>query len=240
MLKITSLLGAAAVLSACVIVVDGSPDDAVQVETSFTTSQSRAAPDEVLPAEATLEPFTKIHASSGTTVIVRQGEQHTIRLDDDARRRSSYAVEDGALEVRCRQSGSVRTYCMRGDRGTVIVTVPTLEEMRSSSGASLRIEEGVPFGASVTTSASSGASLSVRGEADVRSLSARSSSGASLDARGITAEEATAKASSGASLRLGTVEGRLDAKASSGASITYRGEPSGDRKASSGGSVSRR
>ena len=240
MLKITSLLGAAAVLSACVIVVDGSPDDAVQVETSYTASQSRTAPDEVLPAEATLEPFTNIHASSGTNVIVRRGEQHTIRLDDDARRRSTYAVEDGTLEVRCRQGGSLRTYCLRGDRGTVIVTVPTLEGMRSSSGATLRIEEGFPFAASVTTLASSGASLSVRGEASVRRLSAQSSSGASLDAQGITADEATAKASSGASLRLGMIERRLDAKASSGASITYRGEPSGDREASSGGSVSRR
>ena len=243
MLNPLVLAAAPLALAACIVVVDATPDDGeFGIETSFAGQDRegrRAEAGEVLAAEATLDPFTIVEASAGVEVIVAPGDAYTISLDDDARRRASYAVEDGTLEVTCRKRRGWGGNCLRGDRGTLTVTLPRAEALRASSGAALTLREGVALGDALSLRASSGAVLRAAGTR-VAELDARASSGASLDARGIEAERASADASSGASVRLGTIRATLDAEASSGASVSYAGTPQVDRRASSGGSVSGR
>ena len=238
MLNRFALAAAPLSLAACVIVVDGAPSDGeLGVDASFG-SQSRAEAGEVLAAEAALEPFNAIEASSGTDVILTFGEAHTIRLDENAQRRAAYEVEDGTLKVTCRRRSGWSGNCLRGDRGTLTVTLPRAEALRASSGAVLTLREGVVLGDELSIRASSGAVLTARGDLGaVASVEARASSGASLDARGIDADRGSADASSGASVRLGTIRSRLDAEASSGAGVTYEGSPQVERRTSSGGSV---
>ncbi|WP_031553432.1 GIN domain-containing protein [Parvularcula oceani] len=193
-------------LSGCIVVVDG------QGPASFRTDfqSGRAGPPS--PAEAVLEDIEGLQASAGTDVRVRSGGETRIVLDERAQERTTYAVEDGILEVTCRKP------CGRGDRGVATVYVQDLSSLRASSGASIRVEDALPA---------------------AQRLSVRASSGGSLDARRIEASRAEARASSGGSVRL-TVTDRLDASASSGGSVSYWGDPSVDRSTSSGGSVSRR
>ena len=238
MLNRLAIAAAPLSLAACVIVVDAAPSDGnLGVDASFA-SQRGAEEGDVLAAEATLEPFSSVEASSGTEVILTPGEAYTISLDDDARRRAFYEVEDDVLKVSCRRRSGWRGNCLRGDRGTLTVTLPRAEALRASSGAVLTVEDGVTLGDALSLRASSGAVLTARRDlGGVSSVEAKASSGASLDARGVAAERGSADASSGASIRLGTIRTALDAEASSGADVTYEGDPQIERRVSSGGSV---
>ena len=240
MLHQLALAAAPLPLAACVVVVDAAPSDGdLGVDARFA-GQGRTEAGERLAAEARLDAFTMIEASAGVEVVLVPGDAHAISLDEDAQRRADYAVEDGTLRVTCRKRNGWGGNCLRGDRGTLTVTLPRAEALRASSGAVLTLREGVGLGEALSLRASSGGVLRAKDKASVATLDARASSGATLDARGIAVDRAEADASSGASVRLGTVRRTLDAEASSGASVSYAGTPQVERRTSSGGSVSGR
>ena len=172
----------------------------------------RAAP----PAEARTEPFAAVRATSGTSVTIREGRRHAVALDRQARERTTYAVEDGTLTVRCKTR---RNRCPRGDRGEVTVTMPAVASLSASSGGAIAVDGDVP----------------VEGD----TLDVRASSGGAVDASAVRARDAAARASSGGSVTL-TATRTLDASASSGGSVAHRGGAEVSRRTSSGGSVSGR
>jgi len=193
---------AALSLSACVIVVDAGSGE---VEPSYFAQLP--AP----PAEATVEAFDALKASSGASVTVQPGTEYRVVLDDEAVRTGAYEVRGGMLIIECRRP------CRNGMKGQATVYAPRVASLRVSSGAAIAVEEGVEA-------------------ADMLSL--RASSGGAIDAAALSAARVEADASSGGSI-VATVRQRLDAEASSGGSISYRGDPQVSSSTSTGGSVRR-
>jgi hypothetical protein len=176
--------------------------------------------------------FTRISAAAGVSVDVAAGGDYSVVATSSPAglERLEVKVVDGELQIRRKAQGF---RWKRGDQVTVTVSLPALEALDVSSGASIDAT-GVDAGA-FAIDVSSGASLDVVGRCDA--LTVDVSSGGSVDADKFECRTANASASSGGSANIFASES-VNADASSGGSIDVSGAPKTvNKRSSSGGSV---
>jgi hypothetical protein len=179
-----------------------------------------------------LADFTRISAAAGVDVDVTAGGDYSVvaTSSSEGLQRLEIKVAAGELQIRRKSTG---WRWKRGDEVNVKVSLPALEAVDVSSGASVDAT-GVDAGA-FSIDVSSGGSLDITGRCDA--LTVDVSSGGSVDAETFECRTANASASSGGSADIFASES-VNGDASSGGSIDVSGSPKTVNKdTSSGGSV---
>jgi hypothetical protein len=177
--------------------------------------------------------FTRVWAAAGVDVKIAVGGDYSVKAEGspESLERLEAKVEGGELRIRRVNNGFK---WRRNGQVTVTVSMPALEAVSVSSGASVDAT-GVDAGA-FSIDVSSGGSLDVAGRCDALMLDV--SSGGSVDAKALECESAAADASSGGSADVFASES-VSGDASSGGSIDVYGKPrTVNKDTSSGGSVS--
>ncbi len=193
--------------------------------------------------------FTNIEVSQGIDVQVTQSDAVSIEVkaDDNIVDLITTDITDGTLKIALEKS------VKNTKSKQVFVSLPQIESLRTSSGASIKskntllvkdLETKASSGSEIkinveaeriTCNSSSGSEIEVKGKA--LKLEAESSSGSDIEADELLTNDVTAKSSSGSSIDVYPIL-NLDAKASSGSNIKYHNTPKTLSKAtSSGGSV---
>ncbi|MDZ7627818.1 MAG: head GIN domain-containing protein [Parvularculaceae bacterium] len=176
--------------------------------------------------------FTRVSASAGVSVDITAGADYAVRASSSAEglERLEIKVVEGELQIRRKSKG---WRWKRGDEVNVTVSLPALEAVDVSSGASVDAT-GVDAGA-FAIDVSSGGSLDIAGKCDA--LTVDVSSGGSVDADEFLCRSANASASSGGSADIYASES-VNGDASSGGSVDVSGSPKTVNKdTSSGGSI---
>lgn len=194
--------------------------------------------------------FTSIEVSNNIDVVIEQSDKFevTVEADDNLQENIITEVKNGVLSISCDYNSFIDVSSKK-----VNVKMPVIEELQASSGASISNVNTIK-GRSVSLSTSSAANIDLKIEADkivsktssgstinldglALNLEASSSSGSEIDANDLTANEVTARSSSGSSIQVTAVLD-LKARASSGSSISYSKMPKHvEKRASSGGSI---
>ena len=180
-----------------------------------------------------LADFTRVSASAGVSVDVTAGADYAVvaTSSGEGLERLDIKVVNGELKIGRKPMKGFRW--KRGDEVLVKVSLPALEALDVSSGASVDAV-GVDAGA-FAIDVSSGASVDIVGRCDA--LTVDVSSGGSVDAETFECRTANASASSGGSADIFASES-VNGDASSGGSIDVSGSPKTVNKdTSSGGSV---
>lgn len=180
-----------------------------------------------------LADFTRVSASAGVSVDVVAGADYSVvaTSSGEGLERLQIKVVDGELQIGRKSRSGWRW--KRGDEVSVNVSLPALEAVDASSGASVDAT-GVDAGA-FAIDVSSGASLEIVGRCDA--LTVDVSSGGSVDAEQFLCRTANASASSGGSADIFASES-VNGDASSGGSVDVSGSPKiVNKDTSSGGSV---
>jgi hypothetical protein len=193
--------------------------------------------------------FDGISVSRGMNVYVTQGPETRVVVvaDENLLNYIDTDVDDRTLKVTATKG------IVKATSNKVLVTVPNLGMIKTSSGSNLFAETPVTTdfievkassGSNIRfqleageteVSASSGSNITLSGKST--SIKAKASSGSNIKAGDLQAEKAEAKVSSGANIRL-NVNGSLKAGASSGGNIFYTGAATQtDINKSSGGNV---
>lgn len=194
--------------------------------------------------------FNSIDSSHGLQVIVIPSTKPevSVEADENLQEIIKTEVSNGVLRVY-----SERNIWQAKSR-KVYVKTPVLTSVDASSGSSIRSKSMIKtenFSASsssgssinliinaqaVLVDASSGSNIELEGKA--KSIIAEASSGSSIRCGNLNTQDATAKVSSGANIRVHS-SSHIKARASSGGGIRYSGNPEYiDRDTSSGGSIS--
>lgn len=196
------------------------------------------------------ENFSAVEATTGLEVeIIQQNQPEvTVIADDNLHQHILIEVVNGVLEIKSDRS-------IRKEKSKkIIVGLPTLEGLSTSSGATLYSKDKLK-GTKINLTTSSGSEMKVTLEFDEitgdsssgstlkisgLSLSSRfeSSSGSTINAKDLTSNDVFADASSGSEITLNAVL-TLEAEASSGSSIIYLKSPEKSLKMnkSSGGDI---
>lgn len=197
-----------------------------------------------------LSGFTKVTVSRGLDCEVLQSDKFAviIEADDNLHEGITTIVESGVLKI----DSEYNTYKNVTSK-KVIVQMPVIESLESTSGSSLKSLNTLK-GTSLSIKTSSGSDMYVDVESDTikcesssgselnlkgKALKAyaHSSSGSNIIAGSLMVNEIDAQSSSGSSIKVAPIV-LLEAKASSGSSISYTKTPQQLRKeVSSGGSV---
>ncbi|WP_321540520.1 head GIN domain-containing protein [Flavobacterium piscinae] len=170
-----------------------------------------------------------------------------VKADDNIIDLITTDIVDGTLKIALEKS------VKNTKSKSVFVTLPNIESLRTSSGASLKskntlivssLETKASSGSEIkltveaekiTCDSSSGSDIEVKGKA--LKLEAESSSGSDIEADELQTNDVVAKSSSGSSIDVYPILS-LDAKATSGSDIKYHNTPKTVSKVtSSGGSV---
>jgi len=196
------------------------------------------------------ENISSVKVSSGIQLELIEGETQSVivEADENLHEHISTSIENGELKIRV-ENGFIK----KADSKKVIVTYTALDAITASSGSKVKSKNPViadqlyiqvSSGASVklhvlakdlSVKTSSGSDADLNGNS--KSIEVKASSGSSIDAKELEAMYATAKASSGASIKLFITE-ELNANASSGGLISYDGSPKQvNKNKSSSGSV---
>lgn len=196
------------------------------------------------------ENFTKVRVSTGIELIIDQGNEVslTVEADENLHEIIITEVEDGKLKIYTEKN------IWKSASKKVYLTVNTLEELKASSGSSIKTSNelnatnlivGSSSGASVNleikavnlnSKTSSGASANL--DVNATNVVSDSSSGSTMKIKGETSTHET-NASSGSSINAyRLVSKNVTAKVSSGASISVYASENINGRASSGGSIS--
>ena len=196
------------------------------------------------------ENFTKVRVSTGIELIIDQGNEVslTVEADENLHDIIITEVEDGKLKIYTEKN------IWKSASKKVYLTVNTLEELKASSGSSIKTSNelnatnltvGSSSGASVNlkikavnlnSKTSSGASANL--DVNATNVVSESSSGSTMKIKGETSTHET-NASSGSSINAyRLVSKNVTAKVSSGASISVYASENINGRASSGGSIS--
>ena len=196
------------------------------------------------------ENFTKVRVSTGIELIIDQGNEVslTVEADENLHDIIITEVEDGKLKIYTEKN------IWKSASKKVYLTVNTLEELKASSGSSIKTSNvlnasnltvGSSSGASVNldikavnlnSKTSSGASANL--DVNATNVVSDSSSGSTMKIKGETSTHET-NASSGSSINAyRLVSKNVTAKVSSGASISVYASENINGRASSGGSIS--
>jgi hypothetical protein len=202
--------------------------------------------------------FTGVDVSSGLSAIVSVGSTQSVSAEAPnaaALDRLKVDVSEGTLHLAI-EGNFVGWFFTFGQSKPLLVrvTLPSLENVAASAGASVDVTQA--SGRTLAMSASSGASMSakigtvdrlsldvssgarVRVQGSCNQLIANASSGGALEAHDLACGEVTVTASSGASARVNALKS-VNADASVGASISISGRPErASSNSSVGGSVS--
>ncbi|MGB2326303.1 MAG: head GIN domain-containing protein [Flavobacteriaceae bacterium] len=196
------------------------------------------------------ENFTKVRVSTGIELIIDQGSEVslTVEADENLHDIIITEVEDGKLKIYTEKN------IWKSASKKVYLTVNTLEELKASSGSSIKTSN-VLNATNLTIGSSSGASVNLDIKAD--NLNSKTSSGASanldVNATNVVSDSSSGStmkikgeasthetnASSGSSINAyRLVSKNVTAKVSSGASISVYASENINGRASSGGSIS--
>ena len=196
------------------------------------------------------ENFTKVRVSTGIELIIDQGSEVslTVEADENLHDIIITEVEDVKLKIYTEKN------IWKSASKKVYLTVNTLEELKASSGSSIKtstvlnatnLTVGSSSGASVnldikavnlSSKTSSGASANL--DVNATNVVSDSSSGSTMKIKGETSTHET-NASSGSSINAyRLVSKNVTAKVSSGASISVYASENINGRASSGGSIS--
>ncbi|AWG21589.1 DUF2807 domain-containing protein [Flavobacterium faecale] len=196
------------------------------------------------------ENFVGIDVSNGIDVIVKHGDNFEVivEADDNLQDEITTTVKNGILVIDCEYNSFLDVSSKK-----VIVTMPKIEQLESSSASSITsemtlktnaIDISSSSGSSVdlkinadklTCKASSGSDITLRGLA--LELEAKASSGSDIEAKDMAANKVIARSSSGSSIEVNPIV-ELQANASSGSSINYLKTPKKiSRESSSGASI---
>ncbi|OIP51402.1 MAG: hypothetical protein AUK33_04360 [Flavobacteriaceae bacterium CG2_30_34_30] len=185
----------------------------------------------------TTEKITSIKAANGLDVIIVNSTAQlvTVETDENLHDIIETKLEDGTLYIKATKNIKkaksklvmVAIFdnldAIEASSGANIKSITTVFSdnlyVKSSSGASIELNV---LAKNLTVKSSSGSSIVLNGQS--LQLDTKSSSGSSINANDLSANHATAKASSGATISL-NVESSLNAEASSGGEISYRGDP---------------
>lgn len=195
--------------------------------------------DATVKKEIKTATFNEIQASQGIKVIVSQGKfpgKISVATTTSAEKYLQVKVSDGKLKV-CYDNKSFKG-TIKGP-SIITITVPALEEVDLSSGASFLLKDNFTSTQNMEFDLSSGSSLNIE-NLSCPNLSVETSSGASATV-GSVKGNLECDASSGSSIEIASAEGGVfEFKASSGADIDADSLKSSSIKASasSGGSIS--
>ncbi|MEZ5896866.1 MAG: head GIN domain-containing protein [Parvularculaceae bacterium] len=176
--------------------------------------------------------FTGVSVSAGVDADIAVGGDYSVVAEgsDKALERLKMKVSNGELQIGRKATIGWR----RGDDVHVSITMPSMQALEVSSGASADVT-GVDAG-SFDIDVSSGGSADVAGTCE--DLNVDVSSGGDIDARSLECRNAVADASSGGSADIYASES-INGDASSGGSVDIYGSPQRiGKNTSSGGSVS--
>lgn len=198
-----------------------------------------------------LSRFDEISVAQGIDLVAEKGTTNSIDLEV-----SRIDLEDVITEVR---GGKLYVKLSRGNHRSnrVRATLTYTEELRDievSTGAEAEFRTKIKVDdLEVTTSTSGYVRLSVEAktvdlgattsgriniDGKATEIDASASTGGSIDAFDLVANDAYARANTGADIRL-TAEERLRASAGTGGSVRYMGKPRTDVRTNTGGSVRR-
>ena len=179
-----------------------------------------------------LSGFNSINTSDRIDVEVRQGDAFRVEVLGSDAEQIRTQLDGRALEIRQRNRpwfGGPRDIDAR-----VIVTIPNIEGLAASRGASIRAE-GIRA-SDISLAASMGGSIDISGEC--RAVSAAASMGGSIDADSLECQTANISASMGGNAEV-FASNTFNAAASMGGAVRVDGSPqTGERTASMGGSIS--
>lgn len=193
--------------------------------------------------------FSSIQVSNGIDVEVTQNDSKSIEVkaDDNIIDLITTDIIDGTLKIALEKSVKNTKF------KTVYVSLPIIESLRTSSGASIKsknilvvslLETKASSGSEVklsveaenlTCDSNSGSEIKINGKA--LQFNATASSGSDITADQLLTNDVIAKSSSGSSIKVHPILS-LEAKASSGGDIKYYNTPKKMSKVnSSGGSI---
>lgn len=219
---------------------------------SFAYQQTIRGNGNISEENRSASSFNSISATEGIEVIISLGDNESIRVeaDENVIKYIKTDIKENKLRVHV-ENGVQLKDCTK----KVYVTYKKLNEIKASSGGSLKATESIAAN-NLDLSASSGGHLKL--ELNVENLEASVSSGGIMKLKGnsvnidlsassggilkasdLNGESCDSDVSSGGILNIGEFAS-IDADASSGGILTYRGEPKEkDISKSSGGHVGR-
>ncbi|MCK3683762.1 head GIN domain-containing protein [Maribellus sp. YY47] len=196
-----------------------------------------------------LNDFDEVKVTRGMNAFISIGDDFkvVVKADENLLEYIETELEGDMLIVR--STANIRNAKSKA----VYITLPEIESLKSTAGSNIYSENVLEVG-DIELSASAGANLKLRLNADAvnasasagsniflegkaNSLNATASSGSNIKAGDLNCKQGELKVSSGANVWAATSKS-LTAKASSGGNIFYAGEPSEtDISKSSGGNV---
>ncbi|MBO9635869.1 MAG: DUF2807 domain-containing protein [Chitinophagaceae bacterium] len=200
--------------------------------------------------------FKGVNVATGIQLYITQDEQEAVAISaetPEARARVKTIVQDGVLRIFFENTGLNFKFKYLRKTVKAYVSIATVEKLGVSSGAVMQVEgtikaekleldahsggtfKGRVEVASLEVDHESGSVVKISGTAG--KISVEGSSGSDLSGYELSAEKASVKVSSGASVKL-TINKEVTAKASSGGELVYKGNATrSDVSTSSGGSV---
>jgi hypothetical protein len=203
----------------------------------------------IISEERKVEGFNSISVSAGINLFIKQDNNETLKIEaeDNVVPLIITEVKNGRLEIRYKHFFSMGFMVTRPVN--VYVTAKQLNELKASSGSSVKTEEiktdsikiNLSSGASgqfiiqaseIDADASSGALIIISGKTDKQNVNL--SSGGSYNAEDLISKSANVDVSSGSSAKVNASED-IDVNISSGGIVQYIGRPKVSSDISSGG-----
>lgn len=190
----------------------------------------------IVTDEKQVESFTGISANNGFTVEIKVGSPASVKIeaDDNILKMIKVKVVNNVLEIHAENNVSF-TNCHLN----AYVTVPTLESIESSGGATITVVDELKNQNKIRLNASGGSKI--KAQVDAPTVNAESSGGANMELSGKT-RDLTVDASGGANIHAAELQSenveadasgagnvhvyasvKLDAKASGAGNVFYRG-----------------
>ena len=199
------------------------------------------------------EDFKSIKVGKGLDVVLEQSNTKSITViaDDNVHKHIKTTIENGVLSIT-----SDATSYLNVDSKKIVVSTPSIENIKVSSGASLYSKNTIKS-SKIVIKASSGGTINIMIETEnalcevssgsdmkisgkALTLETATSSGSSLNAEKLISNQIIASASSGSNIDVYPLVS-LKAVASSGASISYHNVPKNlNKKSSSAGSIEKK
>jgi len=219
----------------------------------LTSCQYTSGSGDIKSENRTVANFAEISVGSSFDVEVKIGPVTEVRVeaDDNVIKYIETEVSGSTLKIRLEDNHSISNSHLK-----VYITTPTLTAVRTSGSASVIVLDVITSKEKLSFKANSSSDIKV--EVDAPEVEAETSSSATINLSGKTktyyaeassssdikswdllSENATAKASSSASIKL-HASVSLDARASSSADIDYHGAATLTKSVSSSGSVEKR
>lgn len=219
----------------------------------LTSCQYTSGSGNIKSENRTVNNFTEISVGSSFDVEVKIGPvtEVSVEADDNVIKHIGTEVSGNTLKITLEDNYSVSNAHLR-----IYITTPALTAIRTSGSASVIVQDVITSKEKLTFKATS--SSDIKAEVDAPEVEADASSSATINLSGKTktyyaeassssdikswdllSENATAKASSSATIKL-HASVSLDAKASSSADIIYHGAATVNKSESSSGSVEKR